>query len=328
MTKVYAVCRCFYQRNLFVKTWKKHCTFVSETQFKEDYDHNVSKEELDHVVSELKIEIDRRKTIHQQLANARRNVIEKYTPLHPNIFSLHDDFLSGDFRSLVRSAKNNVIHGDIQELKNRIFTFPVFTEDFCNTLIAELHHFKSSNIEHPRPVSMHQDAINLSVLGFDKFFTDFRTQYLQPICNIIFPEFNGAELDSHKAFVIMYNLQGETELDEHFDNAEITLNVSLTDSHEGGELVFRGMVDGPQLPPFGVEHVKARGIFHRGEQFHQALPITEGERYNLIIWFRMSSVRNQQCPMCGEIPDLEPVNVESSYGDGFTIQEENVCSMT
>ena len=48
---------------------------------------------------------------------------------------------------------------------------------------------------------------------------------------------------------------------------------------------------------------------------HQAQAITSGERVNLIVWMRSSSIRNHQCPMCGEPPSL----VQSEgYGDGFT----------
>ena len=49
---------------------------------------------------------------------------------------------------------------------------------------------------------------------------------------------------------------------------------------------------------------------------HGALPITSGERYNLIIWMRASSVRNKLCPMCDKQPEL--ISTEGS-GDGFTV---------
>ena len=56
---------------------------------------------------------------------------------------------------------------------------------------------------------------------------------------------------------------------------------------------------------------------------HGALPITSGERYNLIVWMRASSVRNRLCPMCDQPPNLVP---NKGYGDGFTAEnlEQNV----
>ena len=46
-------------------------------------------------------------------------------------------------------------------------------------------------------------------------------------------------MDSHKAFIVKYALDEDTELAEHFDNAEVTLNVAISQDYEGGELVFK-----------------------------------------------------------------------------------------
>ena len=74
----------------------------------------------------------------------------------------------------------------------------------------------------------------------------------------LFPEFvGGSGLDSYKvnkelfakmrlltifqAFTIEYDAETkdhQKDLGTHFDNAEITLNISLTDDHDGGELYF------------------------------------------------------------------------------------------
>ena len=48
---------------------------------------------------------------------------------------------------------------------------------------------------------------------------------------------------------------------------------------------------------------------------HGARPLVDGCRYNLIIWMRSSSVRNDLCPMCNEKPDLVQC---TGPGDGFT----------
>ena len=54
---------------------------------------------------------------------------------------------------------------------------------------------------------------------------------------------------------------------------------------------------------------KGVGILHLGQEMHGAMPLAAGRRTNLIIWFRSSGVRNQECPMCGDTPDLEGVEV-------------------
>ena len=48
-------------------------------------------------------------------------------------------------------------------------------------------------------------------------------------------------LDSHKAFTVSYQLDGDRELAYHFDNSEVTLNVCLGTSFTGGELSFGPM---------------------------------------------------------------------------------------
>ena len=62
-------------------------------------------------------------------------------------------------------------------------------------------------------------------------------------------------------------------------------------------------------------HVKGQGLLHRGQHMHGARKITEGERYNLIVWMRASSIRNNLCPMCDQSPRLV---VMEGCGAGFT----------
>lgn len=42
------------------------------------------------------------------------------------------------------------------------------------------------------------------------------------------------------------------------------------------------------------------GLLHRGAHCHEALPVEEGRRENLIMWCRSSRVRQSgKCAMCG-----------------------------
>lgn len=58
----------------------------------------------------------------------------------------------------------------------------------------------------------------------------------------LFPEFIGPSgFNSYKAFTVEYDAEDEKHLKDlgtHFDNSEVTLNISLTNDHEGGELYF------------------------------------------------------------------------------------------
>ena len=66
---------------------------------------------------------------------------------------------------------------------------------------------------------------------------------------------------------------------------------------------------------------------YRGNQIHEALPITSGERWNLILWTRSSKMRKEKCPMCQSTPDLVPAP-QGTYGDGFLWPGEENYSLT
>ena len=83
--------------------------------------------------------------------------------------------------------------------------------------------------------------ILLNELGFDdKLFTPLRENYLNPLCKLLYPEWTREKLDSHRAFIVTYKLNEDLDLNYHFDNAEVTSNVSLgKDFTEGkNEIIF------------------------------------------------------------------------------------------
>lgn len=72
----------------------------------------------------------------------------------------------------------------------------------------------------------------------ENFITPLREKYLRPITALLYPDVGGACLDSHKAFVVKYSLHEDLDLSSHYDNAEVTLNVSLGKDFTEGNLYF------------------------------------------------------------------------------------------
>ncbi|MEE6504087.1 hypothetical protein FKM82_005061 [Ascaphus truei] len=219
-------------------------------------------------------------------------------------------------------------------LGKRIHRLPIFLPEFCRALVEELENFERSDVPKGRPNTMNNYGVLLNELGFDELFlTPLREKYLQPLASLLFPDWGGGRLDSHRAFVVKYALHEDLDLGGHYDNAEVTLNVSLGKEFTDGNLYFSDMRQVPanERRYTEVEHVFGQGILHRGQQVHGALPITSGERWNLIIWMRASSLRNKLCPMC----DREPRLVETlGEGDGFSeaggegrAETVNVCAV-
>ena len=151
---------------------------------------------------------------------------------------------------------------------------------------------------------------------------------------ILFPDWGGDKLDSHRAFTVVYEPNGDESLSLHFDNAEVTLNVCLGVDFTESSLYFSNMrtektimeSSSMNMVPNYYEygHQPYVGVMHRGQQLHGALPGDGGRRINLVMWLRSSMVRNKLCPMCNNEPKLVP---SVGFGDGFKQSVVNVCSM-
>ncbi|XP_039580379.1 2-oxoglutarate and iron-dependent oxygenase domain-containing protein 2-like isoform X3 [Passer montanus] len=199
----------------------------------------------------------------------------------------------------------------------RIYRLPVFTQQFCQALLDELENFEQSDMPKGRPNTMNNYGVLLNELGMDEPFLTPLRERLRPITALLYPELGGACLDSHKAFVVKYSLHEDLDLSSHYDNAEVTLNVCLGKEFTEGNLYFGEFnQDAVPVPRYiEVQHLRGRGLLHRGGQMHGALPIASGQRWNLVLWLRCSAVRNRRCPMCRRPPQLVPAE---GFGDGFT----------
>ncbi|CAG12575.1 unnamed protein product, partial [Tetraodon nigroviridis] len=199
-----------------------------------------------------------------------------------------------------------------------VYRFPVFEKSFCEQLLEELEHFEQSSAPKGRPNTMNRHGVLLNELGLDEgFITPLREHYLQPVSALLYPECGGGRLDSHKAFVVKYDMKEDVELSYHYDNAEVTLNASIGKEFTDGNLYFGALKQVPlgEAECSEVEHRVSEGLLHRGQHMHGALPISSGQRWNLIVWMRASQERNGLCPMCNRRPLL----VEGQgFADGFT----------
>ncbi|XP_035691918.1 2-oxoglutarate and iron-dependent oxygenase domain-containing protein 2-like [Branchiostoma floridae] len=330
------VCSCFFTNNFYLKDYNVHVVYRDDVQFGEEYKQVMNKygcgtdEQWNQVLAQVKSELERRHNLFQQSLEKSRQIRTQYRPLHPQVYTLQKSFFAPEFLEFVElSRRIDTTPEDVMKFvtskpDNRVYEFPVFTEHFCQLFMEEITHFEDSNLPKGRPNTMNNYGILLNELGFDEgFITPLRTDYLRPICRLLYPDWGGDALDSHKAFVVTYKLGEDLDLSYHYDNAEVTLNVSLGKDFEEGSLYFGNMRQVVQSQPSYREH-KHRptyGLLHRGQHKHGAMPIDEGERYNLIIWMRSSKVRNQLCPMCDQKPTLVRT---VGFGDGFTKETKTV----
>ncbi|ELT89610.1 hypothetical protein CAPTEDRAFT_169278 [Capitella teleta] len=331
------VCSCFYSRNYYVPKLGKHVIYNTKDAFIDQYKEVLVSaglgSSIESIAGEIEDERLRRQNLGIESAKRRAEIAARYSPLHPDIYHLKESHLHPRFISLVKlsnslNCKKDLIQ-HIESLKgaDQVYVIPVFSEEFCRRFLSELKNFEESDLPKGRPNTMNNDGVLLDELGFDVNFLDpLREQYLNPLASVLFPEEVGHSLDSHKAFVVTYKVGRDEDLDLHFDNAEVTLNVSLSAGFSEGSLYFGAMNTdpAPATKYSKCDHKLAYGVLHRGQHMHGALPIEDGERYNLIIWMRSSSVRTQRCPMCRCEPHLMPT---VGRGDGFKAPVKDLCRL-
>ena len=189
--KGFAICKCIFERNIFLKHEKLHVTYKNDEQFLSDYSRKI--ENIYEAIEEARQEAMRRIKASNEIIE-RRNIIRKnFKALYPDVYCLNKNVFSKDFLSLPDSTKS------VTQIGKGLFTFPVFTKEFCEKLVSELKYFKCQDLPHRQPNSMNKHGVLLDdILEFNEFFDELRIQYLQPIANKLFPDLKDVELDSHK----------------------------------------------------------------------------------------------------------------------------------
>jgi len=310
MAKTWASCRCFYERHIYLKQINAHVEFSSEAKyvdfsneekFLQDYSEILQDTNHEDILKEVKQEVERRKNRFLVIEENRKLISNQYRPLHKQLFENNPEIEVKNFEP--------------KKIFEGVYSSPVLDSKFCDMILEELEHFKKASLPNSKPNSMNKHGVILHEVCLDNIVELIKPK-IEPFAKESFPELVGdTGLDSNKSFTVEYDAAEDNfdkDLATHFDNAEVTLNISLTDGHEEGELYF---VKGDKVLP--VQHRKGHGILHSGRDLHGAMPVSGGKRTNLIFWFRSSAVRNQECPMCGQEPALEPVL--SGNGDGFTM---------
>ncbi|XP_076778999.1 2-oxoglutarate and iron-dependent oxygenase domain-containing protein 2 isoform X1 [Arvicanthis niloticus] len=299
----------------------------------------VTSKDFQQLLQELEQEVGRRRRLGQESAARKAFIACSYHPARPEVYSsLQDAALAPEFIAAAEysASPGSDLEGLLQRLETvseekRIYRVPVFTAKFCQTLLEELGHFEQSDMPKGRPNTMNNHGVLMHELGLDDpLVTPLRERFLLPLMALLYPDCGGGHLDSHRAFVVKYALGQDLELGCHYDNAELTLNVALGKDFTGGALYFGGLFQAPAAlkETLEVDHVVGHGILHRGGQLHGARPLRTGERWNLVVWLRASTVRNRLCPMCCQKPDLVD---DEGFGDGFTREEPapvDVCVLT
>ena len=159
-----------------------------------------------------------------------------------------------------------------------VFTFPLFTHDFCDLLSSKLSGFDEWT------VSRHAKYPTNDVLieNFDRSFAEI---YDSIIRNILHPALNclyETQIDKnfdHETFIVRYDPDHQGHLDLHHDSASFTFITTLTDttSYEGGGTWFpkhKTLLKADK----GVVTMHPSLFTHR----HGVRPLTSGKRFAIV----------------------------------------------
>lgn len=86
-------------------------------------------------------------------------------------------------------------------------------------------------------------------------------------------------MDSHKAFVVKYALHEDLDLSSHYDNAEVTVNVSLGKEFSEGSLYFAGFQQVPLLEKYPVLSMGGWGEWYKQIVLPIHKPIRETHQF-------------------------------------------------
>jgi len=269
-------CACFFTHNYFSRLLQGHFRYSDQAAFLREYGDRLGFSpatdsfhvdgdqiaqrksqaafKVDDVIAEFEEERIRRESIAIEASRRKSRIRAEYTPKHARVYRLDEKFLAPEFLRLAElcrratEAMDDLSFQDAASLGVRreksiyapIFSFPVFTAEFCALLMEELNYFEDSNLAKGRPNTMNRKGVLLDeLLGFEPDFVDvLRVDYLQPIVDRLMPDLAAAVLDSQKAFTVSYREGEDVDLSYHYDNAEVTLNVCLGKDFSGGELYF------------------------------------------------------------------------------------------
>jgi hypothetical protein len=231
-----------------------------------------------------------------KIGNAVQNVIkEYYQPLHPEIYFFDENFLAASFREAFAGNLAEDLPKIMKQetTDTKVFTFEIFTKEFCAKFVEEIEHFESTGLPISRPNSMNNYGLILADLGFTDFIDQLLLKYMAKFARFFYPEWREAQnLDSHHSFIVQYKTNEDLDLGFHYDDSHVTLNVCLGKEFTGGELYFRGLYHFSEThnEHFKLAHAPGRGVVHLGQHRHGAHKITSGARYNLIIWGRCNEI--------------------------------------
>lgn len=245
-------------------------------------------------------------SVPRRFAWAEISVAERYEKLQmfPPLFSppWPEQWFAPEFLDLVEAAQEHpnatylVESGLLTEEIEGVFSFPMFSSDFCDMFLQELDNFYATKLPARRPNSMNNYGIIVNEIGMKDAISAVQRIYIWPLASVLYPA-EGSEFHNHHSFMVRYKAQEDAGLDMHTDDSDVTLNVCLgREGFEAAGLTFCGVMGtgAHRHLRHRYRHRIGRAVIHLGQVRHGADDIQGGERNNLIIWNHNLAFRNSE----------------------------------
>eukprot|EP00466_Bigelowiella_natans_P017513 jgi/Bigna1/88532/estExt_fgenesh1_pg.C_330111 len=259
-------------------SYSRHFEFYGLEDFRSKEESllgSLSKEEAKELESALQKEVEARANRAYESGLRKSIIMEKYKRADSDVYTLNpSEMLSPDFLRIVEKARAGKADSALEKSTTigdrNVYTFPCFRQEFCKRLIKELENINKSGVQKSRPNSMNNYGLLLNERCRTENNSTGLVRFIQPIAKLV-----------------DYERGKDTELREHYDDAEITLNVCLgTEDFKGGDLIFFDGVRGFKAKEessvkkyLRIKHKIGNAVIHLGSGIHRALHITGGRRF-------------------------------------------------
>jgi hypothetical protein len=234
---------------------------------------------------------------HARAQHSGEKVAEVYAPhiLHHDLYNFTTiewmlaDWIHLMHKRILNGTVTETVAANVEKIVDSgIFKFKLFSPEFCRKLVEEVQNFQRLKLNNTETHSMKGHGALLLEMGLGRLLNFLSASYINVIGRVLFPFWGPYYIDSNHGFVVQYRLGESVSLDRHTDHSEITLNAALGLEWEGGALSFHGVRDAAsEVSENALVNLKpGEAILHLGQHWHQALPLENGERYNLVIWYK------------------------------------------
>jgi hypothetical protein len=202
-------------------------------------------------------------------------IVNKDDRLYPELYETQD-WEAWKKRWLHESAITKEWDLIVDEPVDNVFTFPLFTKEFCEKIIREAEH--CGKWERKRHEYYPTTDMLIEKIGFQDIYHKILVEYVYPMSKHMWALEGKTwdDLDSEN-FMIKYDSSVQGHLSLHHDSGSISCVLALNDDFKGGGTYFWRQ---KKLHNGHVGHISVHPsvITHR----HGGRPVEEGQRFIIV----------------------------------------------